>query len=168
MGIPKNTAVSLGVIALTFFAGLVANSSCAQTPHPQGKLTEAQVLALQRKFQAASVAADLPALSTLMADNATFIHGNGVVQTKAEYINALTSGQMKLTAYNLKESKVTFFKDGALVVAVTDVGLAPPRNGARGTPPRTLHLRVSTVWLRKLDGWQLILNQGTPLAPPSR
>ncbi|MGC2333862.1 MAG: nuclear transport factor 2 family protein [Candidatus Acidiferrales bacterium] len=154
---------------ILFVAGLTVASACAQTGAPKGALDKAQILALQKKFQDASVAADLPALSALMADNATFIHGSGLVQSKAQYIDSITSGQMKLTTYELKESKVTFFKDGAIVVALTDVGLAPPRNAAPGTLSRLLHMRVSTVWLRKLDGWQLVLNQGTPLAglPPA-
>lgn len=173
MRLPKSgvisTSISTCITALTLallllVAALVACGAGAQTAGPKGALNEAQVLALQKKFQQASMAADLAALSALMADNATFIHGSGVAQTKAEYINSITSGQMKLTTYELKESKVTFFKDGAIVVGLTDVGLAPPRNAAPGTPARLIHMRVSTVWLRKLDGWQLILNQGTPLA----
>jgi ketosteroid isomerase-like protein len=173
MRLSKNRVSSVGIptcgaalTAILFVAGLTAASVCAQTAAPKGALNKAQILVLQKKFQDASIAGDLPTLSALMADNATFIHGSGLVQTKAQYINSTTSGQMKLTAYELKESKVTFFKDGAIVVALTDVGLAPPRNAAPGTPPRLLHMRVSTVWLRKLDGWQLILNQGTPLTDP--
>jgi len=175
MRLPKDRATSIATPTATtalilttmlFFAGLTAVAARAQTASPEGALNEAQILALQKKFQDASIAADMPTLSALMADDATFIHGSAVVQTKAQYINSITSGQMKLTTYNLKESKVTFFKGGAIVVGLTDVGLAPPRN-APGTPPRLIHMRVSTVWLRKLDGWQLILNQGTPLADSS-
>jgi ketosteroid isomerase-like protein len=161
------TAISARILAtMLFVAGLTAGSVRAQTTAPEGALNEQQVLALQKKFQDASMAADMPTLSALMADDATFIHGSGLVQTKAQYINSITSGQMKLSTYELKESKVVFFKGGAIVVGLTDVGLAPPPNAAPGTPPRLLHMRISTVWLRKLDGWQLILNQGTPLAGP--
>lgn len=171
MRLPKSGVISTGIsrriaalALLLFVTALMANTARAQTAAPKGALNEAQVLALQKKFQDASMAADLPTLSALMADNATFIHGSGAVQTKAEYINSITSGQMKLTTYELKESKVIFFKDGAIVVGLTDVGLAPARNAAPGAPPRLIHMRVSTVWLRKLDGWQIVLNQGTPLA----
>jgi len=166
------TSIPTGVTApalamMLFVASLAASPARAQAGNPKGKLNAAQVLALQKKFQEASMAADMPALSALMADNAVFIHGSGVVQTKAQYINSITSGQMKLTTYDLKESKVTFFKDGAIIVGLTDVGLAPPHNAAAGASARLIHMRVSTVWLRKLDGWQLILNQGTPLADSS-
>jgi len=165
-GIPTGvTALALAMVL--FVASSAASPARAQTGNPKGELNEAQVLALQKKFQEASMAADMPALSALMADNAVFIHGSGVVQTKAQYINSITSGQMKLTTYDLKDAKVTFFKDGAIVVGLTDIGLATPHNAHAGASPRLIHMRVSTVWLRKLDGWQLILNQGTPLADSS-
>lgn len=163
IGVARVSA-ALALATLLFVSSLAAPSARAQTATRKGALNEAQILALQKKFQDASMAADLPALSALMADNAIFIHGSGVAQTKAEYINSLTSGRMKLTMYQLKDAKVTFFKDGAIVVGLTDVGLASPRHAAAAAPPRLIHMRVSTVWLRKLDGWQLILNQGTPLA----
>jgi ketosteroid isomerase-like protein len=170
--LPKNRFVSTRIAAvaaitmMTLVAGLTAGSAHAQTASLKGPLNEAQVLELQKKFQDASLAADMPTLSALMADDATFIHSNGVVDTKAQYINSLTSGRLKLSTYELKESKVVFFDGGAIVVGVTDVGLVPPPNAAPGTSPRLLRMRISTVWLRKLDGWQVILNQGTPLAGP--
>ena len=43
------------------------------------------------------------------------------------------------------ESKVVFFKGGAVVLALVDVTLAPPRKAASGTPPLMLSMRVSTV-----------------------
>jgi len=141
-----------------FGSALDATFARTRPAATKGALDEAQVIALQKRFQKASVAADLPALSALMTDNATVIHGNGLVQTKAEYINSITSGKMKFTSYELKNAKVVFFKDGAVLVGVADLGLASS-HGA----PHKLHLRVSSVWLRKLDGWQLILSQDTPL-----
>jgi hypothetical protein len=158
-------------LALAFILSLLisafgATSAAAKDAAPKGALDEAQVLALQKKFQKASVDANMPALSAILTDNATLIHGNGLVQTKAEYINSITTGKMKFTAYDLKDSKVIFFKDGAIVVGLADIGLAPP-HGADGASPRLLHMRISGVWLRKLDGWQLILSQDTPLAGSS-
>jgi Domain of unknown function (DUF4440) len=171
MRLPKSGVVSVGmpmttaalVLAILLAAGIMAGSAYAQTAAPKGALGEAQVLALQRQFIDSGIVGNLPALSALVADNATFIHGSGLMQTKAQFIDSITSGEMNLTSYKVKESKVVFFKDGAVVLALVDVTLAPPRKAAPGTPPRMLHMRVSTVWLRKLDGWQIILNQGTPL-----
>lgn len=165
------TSVRIAVLTLTiaalFASGLTASFARTRTAGPKGALNEAQIVALQKKFQKASLDGDMPALSALLTDNATLIHGNGLVQTKAEYINSITSGKMKFSAYDLKESKVIFFKDGAIIVGAADIGFAPSHDATAA--PHLLHMRISSVWLRKLDGWQLIVSQDTPLgAPPSR
>jgi ketosteroid isomerase-like protein len=168
MRLSKNRFISvfITIVATAIACSGVPRSIHAQTSAPKGPLTEAQILDLQKKFQDACVAADMPTLSALMADDAVFVHGSATVQTKAQFINSITSGQLKVTTYEIKEPRVVFFDGGALVTGLIDVGLAPPPSAAAGTPPRLLHMRGSTVWLRKLDGWQLILNQGTPLMGP--
>ncbi len=169
MRLSKNRFIS---VFITIVAIVVAALGAPRSTHAQtsaslkGPLTEAQILDLQKKFQVACVAADMPTLSALMADDAIFVHGSAAMQTKAQFINSITSGQLKVSTYEIKEPKVVFFDGGAVVTGLIDVGLAPPPSAAAGTPPRLLHMRGSTVWLRKLDGWQLILNQGTPLAGP--
>ncbi|MGA3293132.1 MAG: nuclear transport factor 2 family protein [Candidatus Acidiferrales bacterium] len=153
---------------ITVAALLFAFAGTARLARAQGKqsFTETQVLDVQKKFQDASVAGDAATLSALMADDALFIHGSAAAQTKAQYIASVSSGQLKLTTYESKDSKVVFFDGGAIVSGLTDVGLAPPPTAPADTPPRLLHMRVSTVWIQTPSGLQLILNQGTPLAPP--
>jgi len=131
------------------------------------QMTEAQVLALQKQFQDATVAVDTAALGKLMADDAIFVHGSALVQTKAEYIDSITKGPMKFTTYDSTDSKVVFFGGGAVISMLTDVVLAP-RPGAAGAQPFKVRMRVSSVWVAKPAGWQLILIQGTPIqAPPA-
>jgi hypothetical protein len=120
------------------------------------------MLDLQKQFEDASIAADAAKVSALMSDDAIFVHGSGAVQTKAEYIASLTSGQLKLSTYQMDGGKVEFFRGGAVVSGPTQISLVAPG----GAPPRTLRLLISTVWVEKASGWQVVLNQGTPIAPP--
>jgi len=171
MNFSKNRAVSantparisafalLAVLLVCVLAAPPARSQSAPADDTKGALKPEQILALQKKFQDAGIHPDMPTLSALIADNATFIHDSGLVQTKAEFINAITSGKMKALSYKMKDAKVVPFRGGAIVLAVDDLTVAPSR---------TLHLRISTVWLRKLDGWQIILNQSTSLASESK
>ncbi len=154
---------------LLFITTVGASSS----PHaqaaaaPKRQMTEAQVLALQKQFQDATVAVDTAAIGKLMADDAIFVHGSALVQTKAQYLDAITKGAMKFITYDSTDSKVVFFNGGAVISMLTDVALAP-RSGAPGAQPFKVHMRVSSVWIAKPAGWQLILIQGTPIpAPPA-
>jgi hypothetical protein len=120
------------------------------------------MLDLQKQFEDASIAADAAKVSALMSDDAIFVHGSGGVQTKAEYIASLTGGQLKLSTYQMMGGKVVFFRGGAVVSGPTEISLIVPG----GAPPRTLRLLISTVWVDKAPGWQVVLNQGTSIAPP--
>jgi len=162
----KNRFAMMGIAAVALVVASMAAplTSKAQSAAASGRhLTEAQVLDLQKKFQDATVAADTVALGKLMADDAIFIHGSAMVQTKAEFFESLTKGQLKITTYESKDSKVTLFDGGAIVSAVQDVALAPRSAGAQ---PFRVQMRVSSVWVAKPAGWQLILNQGTPIPAP--
>lgn len=156
------------VVAITVFlvacAAIVPAARAQDAAAPGQPVTEAEAMAAQDKFQKASLNADATALQSLMADDAIFIHGSAAAQTKAEYIASIAGGQLKLTAYDLKDHKVLIFPGGAIVSGLTDVGLAPPSGAVNGAVPRMLHMRVSTVWVRNANGsLQLVLNQGTPL-----
>ncbi len=149
-------AVMLLVVGTVRFS--LAQSGAAMRQKP----TEAQMLDLQKQFEDASIAADAAKVSALMSDDAIFVHGSGVVQTKAEYISSLTSGQLKLSTYQMNGGKVVFFRGGAVVSGPTEISLVVPG----GAPPRTLRLLISTVWVEKPSGWQVVLNQGTSIASP--
>jgi len=124
--------------------------------------TQDEVLKMQKEFQAKCVAADGAALTALMADNAIFVHGNGVMQSKAEFIDAITTGKLGVSQYDLSEPKVVLFDGGAIVTGLVDFGLKPPAGSAN--PPRILYFRGSAVWLHSSSGWHLIFDQDTTIA----
>ena len=125
---------------------------------------EQQVLDMQKKFQALTVAQDADGVAAVMADDAFFIHGNGAVQSKAEFVGALKSHQMAFSSYDLTDPKVILFKGGAIVSGLVDIGF--PITAGSTTPPRVIHMRGSSVWLQTSAGWKLQLDQDTTLAGP--
>jgi ketosteroid isomerase-like protein len=128
---------------------------------------EEEVLNLQKKFQAATVSGDTAAVSSLMADDAIFIHGNAARQSKSEFLAGIKNGQLAFSAYDLSDPKVVMFKGGAIVTGIVDITFKA-RSGAAPGAPRTLHMRGSSVWLHGPTGWKLILDQDTPIQGPPR
>lgn len=126
------------------------------------QLTKEHALKLQDEFQRAVVAADSAALDKLMADDCTFIHGNAMQQTKAQFMGMLKSGAMKVSEFKSSSQQVILFHGGAIVISVVDWGMAPP-HAAPNAPPMVLPMRISNVWVRTGAGWQLILEQDTSL-----
>jgi len=148
--------------AFAVFVALVALLVVATAPRASAQADD--VLKLQKQFQDACVAADGPTLTKLMADDAIFIHGNAAVQTKAQFIDAITSGQLAVSQYDLKDPKVVLFEGGAVVSGLVDFGFRPPPGSQN--PPRVLHMRGSAVWAHTSAGWRLILDQDTPVPGP--
>jgi hypothetical protein len=161
MSLSKNRFVSMLAAAIAVATLLIAG--IALRANAQGSAQD-EVLAAQKKFTDACVAADGATLNTVMADNAIFIHGNGAMQSKSEFIDAITTGKLGVSQYDLKDPKVVPFDGGAIVTGLIDFGIKPPAGSTAS--PRVLHFRGSAVWLHSSAGWQLILDQDTTLAGP--
>jgi hypothetical protein len=150
--------LAAAAMAATFVVAAIAVRANAQMS------AQDEVLAMQKKFTDACVAADGATLNKVMADNAIFIHGNGMMQDKAQFVDAITTGKLGVSQYDVKDPKVVAFKGGAIVTGLVDFGLKPPAGSA--APPRVLHFRGSSIWLHSSFGWRLIFDQDTTLAGP--
>ena len=157
--------LSLATVGIAMLLLVAAQAARAQAAPPKQRLTEAQALDLQKRFQDATITDDTAIIGKLMADDAMFIHGNALVQTKAEFLEAAAKRRFRITKYEIKNARVVFFDNGVIVSGVEDVTLA---QRVAGTQTVQVKMRVSSVWVAKPAGWQLILNQGTPIqAPPN-
>jgi ketosteroid isomerase-like protein len=128
-------------------------------------VTQDEALNMQKKFQDACVGGDVAATDSMMTDDAIFIHGNGAVQRKAEFLASIKNGQLALSAYELKEPNVILFDGGAIVSGLEDLTFKPPAGST--SPGRTIHMRGSAVWIHKGAAWHLVLDQDTTLAGPA-
>jgi ketosteroid isomerase-like protein len=155
-----STALAAFVVATMLIAGLALRTGAQASG-------EKEVLNLQKKFQAATVSGDAATVASVMADDAIFIHGNAAMQSKTEFLAGIKNGQLAFSAYGLSDPKGVMFKGGAIVTGIVDISFRPRPNAPAG-PPRTLHMRGSSVWLHGPAGWKLILDQDTPIqGPPS-
>jgi len=153
----------IGTLAAAAMAATLLVAGIALRAKAQSSADD-EVLAMQKKFTDACVAADGATLNSVMADNAIFIHGNGVMQSKSEFIDAITTGKLGVSQYDVKDPKIIAFDGGAIVTGLVDFGIKPPAGSA--APPRVLHFRGSAVWLHSSSGWHLLFDQDTTLAGP--
>jgi ketosteroid isomerase-like protein len=161
MSLSKNRLI--GTLAATTMAVTLLVAGIVMRAKAQSA-TDDEVLAMQKRFTDACVAADGATLNSVMADNAIFIHGNGVMQDKSQFLDAITTGKLAVSQYDLKDPKIVEFQDGAIVTGLVDFGFKPPAGST--APPRVLHFRGSAVWLHSSGGWHLIFDQDTTLAGP--
>ena len=155
--------------AIVFGAALLLSFADARAGKAQGaasseRLTAAQVVDLQKRFQDATVACDAATLAKLMADDVIFVHGNALVQSKAEFLDAARARRFRISSFAITDPKVVFFKGGAIVSGVEEIVLAAASTGEQ---PRKVQMHVSGVWVARTGGWQLILQQSTPIQAPA-
>ncbi|SFM25876.1 nuclear transport factor 2 family protein [Methylobacterium pseudosasicola] len=119
----------------------------------QGTAVEAAVDDLTK----ALLAADGKALDALTLDGLSYGHSSGVVQDKAAFIEALTSGRSKFPSITLSDRTASVIGDDAIVRHVFD---GETVSGGKTAP---VHIGVLQVWHRDGGRWRLMARQAFKL-----
>ena len=144
--------------------GMVGAAILALAVHPsQAEARDAgemkDVLTAEQTRVAALDAQDVPTLEKIMADDVTYVHASGKVDTKASYLDAIRSGQLHYISWQPKSMQVrTLGKDAAVIngeyaVRVTDTRVQ--------TQSFDLDILILSVYARRDGRWQQIAWQST-------
>jgi hypothetical protein len=147
-------AVLLCGLEMSAVSLLEAQGSAAQTNSP-----EAQVLAVEKARIAAVLAKDTKTLDRICADDLTYIHASGRVDTKASYIEAIGSDELHYIAWDPKELHARVFGDttvlnGEYHVRVINRRMQPP-------DPLDMNVFILTVYVKRDGRWQQVAWQTT-------
>jgi hypothetical protein len=104
------------------------------------------------------VANDTTALGKALAEELTYTHSSGVLQTKAELLKDLAAGTMQYQQLNVLEQH--FRMHGAIGIINGVVHVAVRMAGA----DRVFNLRYTDVYVRRSGRWQLLAWQSTRMA----
>src|SRR5438874_13753178 len=103
-------------------------------------------------WYAAAVKQDAAALNQFLADDLSYTHAGGKVQTKSEYIASVMTGPPHYESMTYRDMKIRVYGNTAVLTANADVKLV-------NSPlfrVRTLHVYVET------DGqWRLVAREST-------
>jgi hypothetical protein len=120
--------------------------------------TEKQVMAAEQARTVALEHSDVAALQRIMADDVTYIHASGKVDTKQSYLDAIRSGQLHYISWRPIHLNVRVLGTGAVIdgeyaVRVTDSRVQPN--------PFDINIFILTVYERRHGQWQQIAWQST-------
>jgi hypothetical protein len=150
--------------ALVLAAGLsaVLAASAPLPAQPPATLPTASVenhiLQLEERRFAAMMSRDTQALRRILADELTYTHSSGQLETKEQLLESIASGAFQYLAI-LPEGKpdVRVYGD---VAVVTGKGTFRVRAGGE---ERSLKLRFTDVYVARGDSWQMVAWQSTRL-----
>lgn len=116
------------------------------------------VLALEDRRRQALLAADLPALDGLLAEDLLYVHSTGVCDHKDSYLGKLSSGSLKYLELSFRDLHVQALQQAVIVSGRMSAVVS--KEGER----KSVASLFMTVWSCGVDGtWRLHAHQGTPL-----
>lgn len=123
---------------------------------------EQEIRAAERLWNDARVKADVAALDRLLADGWTVTHGGGTMDTKAQYLADLKSGDRKFSA-DVKEDELTvrIYGDTAVASGLSDSKVTF-KGQVQGGP-----LRFTRVYVKRDGRWRMIVSHATSRRPAS-
>lgn len=116
-----------------------------------------EIIALENQRIEAMTKIDTQALDRILADDLSYTHSTARVETKAEFIAALTSGRTKYESIERGDVKVRQYGDTAVVT-----GHAKFHVNANGNVVK-FQVRFTDVYAKRDDVWRMVAWQSTKL-----
>ena len=120
---------------------------------------EAAVRAAELARFKAMTDGDFASLGKLLGDELIYTHSNALVDTKASYIESMTSGALKYQSVEPREMKIRVYGTTAVIIAaaaVTSVSKGQTANN---------QLRYTDVWVLRDGRWQMVAWESTKIVP---
>ena len=114
--------------------------------------SEKEILALEDKRFAAMIGGDW---KTVQGDQLLYTHSSAITDTKATWLESMTSGKAKYKSASFTDRKVRVMGDAALVTG--GAAIEAEINGQ----PRSLRLKFLNVWTKTPEGWKFVAWQST-------
>ncbi|MBM4326454.1 MAG: DUF3225 domain-containing protein [Deltaproteobacteria bacterium] len=144
----------VGILAISLVIGVYQLQAQAHSP----KVSKEDVRKLEQAWADAVFKGDVEALEKLLADNINYIHGTGLVETKAQFIEQLRSGNRKFLAPIVPEEiNVRTFGDTAIVTGKFTLKVL-----SRGKEITGVN-RFTHVFAKVGKEWQLVAHHATLL-----
>jgi ketosteroid isomerase-like protein len=121
---------------------------------------EREVLQADEARAKALVENDVAALERLLGDDLTYVHSNGMLDSKESYIGALRSGRTRYLTMDMSDVTARAFGDVGLINAKFDARVKVGDNEVHPVA------RVLIVYAKRDGRWQLVAWESTSIANP--
>ena len=137
-----------------------AANNTAAAPAGDTKAAEAEVKKLMDAAQTALAKNDADAMDKIYAENYMLVNLDGSVQTRAERLAALRSGDAKYTAFAYSEPNIRVKPDGTGAIVIAKLSMKGTMRGKAMDGD----YRVTQVYAKMPDGtWKQITAQATKI-----
>jgi ketosteroid isomerase-like protein len=147
--------------SLRLSAGLIATAwlmSVVPTLHAVQSGTDIAVGKLETERVEAVLHGDRAVLDRIFADDLSYVHASGRVDTKATMLASIESGRMKYKKFDRSDVRVRSYRDTAIVTGKAAVDVDVEKNSL------VLNILFTAVYVKQPDGaWRMVAWQSTKL-----
>jgi uncharacterized protein (TIGR02246 family) len=118
---------------------------------------ESEIRQLEKRRIQAMLKADAEELNQVLADDLTYTHSSGQVDSKSQLIESLKSGERKYQVIEPRDLKVRLYGEAAVVT-----GRAKLKTVSKGQESR-FQVQFTDVYARKKGRWQMVAWQSSRL-----
>jgi len=121
--------------------------------YSQNGSQQTEVMVKTASLRSALLNKDSVGLANLLADDVSYGHSNGMIQTKSELIRDVISRVQEYQSINPSDMSVRVYGNTAIVNMKAKVKLLSSGN------PMDLNLAIVLVWIKKDTDWKLEARQ---------
>lgn len=136
----------------------VANTSNTNTA-ANTAAAEAEIRKLMETAAAALSKNDADAMDKIYGENFMLVNLDGSVETRAQRLNSLRTGEAKYTAFSYDETNIRINPEGNGAVAIARANIKGTMRGK----PIDAYYRVTQVYAKTKDGWKQVSAQATAI-----
>lgn len=124
---------------------------------------EQEVLQVENERIQAVVGVDTQALDRILADTLVYTHSSARVESKAQFIKSLQTGELKYESIKHQDLKARVYGDVAVLIGQSAVQV---RSAQTGGQARSLDIRFLNVYAKLEGRWQQVAWQSTRISQP--
>ena len=118
---------------------------------------EAALKAIEEKWEVASVKGDVAALGAILADTFISISADGHMQTKAEMLAAIKSGEVKFEKSDVDELKVQVYGNAAVLMGRWTGKVIEKGEASESTE------RFTDTFIKQNGQWRCVASHSSPI-----
>jgi hypothetical protein len=124
---------------------------------PGSSPEQIQVMMKMLSLKNSLIAKDSVELSNLLADDVTYGHTNGIIQTKAHLIRSVMGGEQDYQSIEPSDMSIRIYENTGVVTMNSKVTM-----NYQGKPLE-INMFVTLVWIKNNNDWKLVARQSVKL-----
>ena len=140
-----------------FFIAVFILITIKATAQPGFSAEQSQVMMKMLSLKNSLIGKDSVTLMYLLANDVTYGHTNGVIQTKAEIIRSVMSGEQDYKSIEPSNMDIRIYENTGVVTMNSKVSMNYQNK------PLDMNMFVTLVWIKSKNDWKLVARHSVKL-----